>query len=260
MTILDNIVAVKRKFVEENKARVPLLEFEKHPLFSRTAISLKERLLQLESSGIIAEFKRKSPSKGIINDQVKPEIITKAYQDAGVAAVSILTDEPFFGGSQEDLMQSRENLTIPILRKDFIVDEYQIFEAKAMGADLILLIAAILEKEEIKRFAILAKSLGMEILFEVHDPIELEKVCPEVTLIGVNNRNLKTFSVDIQQSIELARNIPNNFLKVSESGIDSVETILMLKAEGFHGFLIGENFMKTSDPGASCKQFISLLK
>jgi indole-3-glycerol phosphate synthase len=260
MTILDNIVAVKRKFVEECKDKIQVREFEKHPLFSCPVISLKERLLQPESSCIIAEFKRKSPSKGIINNQVKPEVITKAYQDAGVAAVSILTDEPFFGGTPDDLIESRKHLSIPILRKDFIVDEYQILEAKAMGADLILLIAAVLGKEEIKRFATVAKSLGMEVLFEVHDPIELEKVCPEVTLIGVNNRNLKTFSVDIQQSIELARNIPEEFLKISESGIDNVETIRMLKEEGFHGFLIGENFMKTSDPGIACRNFISQLK
>lgn len=260
MTILDNIVAVKKVHVEACKKNFNVSNFEKMPLFDRKTISLKKRLLEAGSSGIIAEFKRKSPSKGIINDKVKPEEITLAYQNAGVSGVSILTDEPFFGGTPQDLTAARGNLSIPILRKEFIVDEYQILEAKAMGADLILLIAAILTPSEIKSFAGMAKSLGMEILFEVHDREELDKVCPDVTLVGVNNRNLKNFVVDIQQSVELAKYIPSDFLKVSESGIEKTESIRMLNGVGYNGFLIGENFMRNGNPGEACKNFINELR
>lgn len=260
MTILDNIVAAKKVHVEACKKNFNVSNFEKKPLFGRKTISLKNGLLEAGSSGIIAEFKRKSPSKGIINDKVKPEEITLAYQKAGVSGVSILTDEPFFGGTPQDLTAARGNLSIPILRKEFIVDEYQILEAKAMGADLILLIAAILTPSEIKSFAGMAKSLGMEILFEVHDREELDKVCPDVTLVGVNNRNLKNFVVDIQQSVELAKYIPSDFLKVSESGIEKTESIRMLKGVGYNGFLIGENFMRNGNPGEACKNFINELR
>jgi indole-3-glycerol phosphate synthase len=260
MTILDNIVATKKVHVEACKKSFNVNEFEKMPLFGRKPVSLKKRFLEAGASGIIAEFKRKSPSKGIINDKVKPEEITLAYQNAGVSGVSILTDEPFFGGTPQDLTAARNSLSIPILRKDFIIDEYQILEAKAMGADLILLIAAILTPAEIKDFAGLAKSLGLEILFEVHDREELDKVCSDVTLVGVNNRNLKTFVVDIQQSVELAKHIPSDFLKVSESGIEKVESIKMLKSVGYNGFLIGENFMKNANPGEACKDFINELR
>lgn len=260
MNILDKIVAEKRLHVEMCRKITSVRQLESQKLFKRTPISLKNRLLQPGTSGIIAEFKRKSPSKGIINDRFTPEDVTLAYQQAGVAGVSILTDEPFFGGTPADLTTAREKLSIPILRKDFIIDEYQIIEAKAMGADLILLIAAILDKKEITTFASLAKSLGLEILFEVHDQEELEKVCDDVTLVGVNNRNLKTFVVDIEQSVELSNMIPANFLKISESGIDNTGSIQMLKHAGYHGFLIGENFMKTENPGEACKKFTSELK
>lgn len=259
MNILDKIVDAKRSHVEACRKVTSTKELEKQSLFSRMPLSLRERLLQPQSSGIIAEFKRKSPSKGIINDRFSAPEITMAYQNAGVAGVSILTDEPFFGGSMHDLTSSREQLSIPVLRKDFIIDEYQVIEAKAMGADLILLIAAILDKHQVKSFASLANSLGMEVLFEVHDREELEKVCPEVTLVGVNNRNLKTFTVDINQSLELSNYIPAQFLKISESGIDNPESIKTLKQVGYHGFLIGENFMKTANPGDACGSFISEL-
>lgn len=260
MTILDNIIEAKRIHVAECKKNYTPGDMEKHLLFSREPVSLRDRLMQPESSGIIAEFKRKSPSKGIINDRVIPEIITLAYEEAGVAGVSILTDQPFFGGTSEDLTRSRHQLSIPILRKDFIIDEFQIVEAKTMGADVILLIAAVLSKEEVKAFAGLAKSLGMEVLFEVHDKEELDKICDDVTMVGINNRNLKTFKVDIQQSIELANILPGEFLKISESGIDNVGTIKTLKREGFSGFLIGENFMRSPNPGEACKNFITELR
>jgi len=260
MSILDTIIEEKRKHVAECKKLIGQHEFEHEPLFNRKTISLKERMLQPNSSGIIAEFKRQSPSKGIINDKVLPQIITKAYQDAGVAGVSILTDTPFFGGFPDDVILSRKELSIPILRKDFIVDEYQLFEAKALGADVILLIAAVLEKEEVAHLAKIASSLGLEILFEVHDSEELEKICPEVTVVGVNNRNLKTFAVDLDQSMQLAKLIPDNFLKISESGIENPETIKKLKLSGLNGFLIGESFMKTDNPGGACKRFIEQLQ
>jgi indole-3-glycerol phosphate synthase len=260
MNILDTIVASKRLEIAECKKRTSIRELEAQASLGRNTVSLKNRLLASGTSGIIAEFKRKSPSKGIINDRFAPEDVTMAYENAGVAGVSILTDDPFFGGSSADVIRAREKLNIPILRKEFIIDEYQILEAKAMGADLILLIAAILDKKEVKTFASLAKSLGLEILFEVHDKEELEKVCDEVTFVGVNNRNLKTFVVDIQQSVNLSELIPSEFLKISESGIDSIENIKMLKLAGYHGFLIGENFMKTDNPGLACKNFISALK
>jgi indole-3-glycerol phosphate synthase len=260
MTILDTIVAAKKGYVEECKKSHSIHKLEGSVLFQRQPVSLKERLIQPGSSGIIAEFKRKSPSKGVINDKFSPEEVTFAYQNAGVAAVSILTDHDFFGGKASDLVNARKVLDIPILRKDFIIDEYQIIEAKSMGADLILLIASILDKQQIKAFASLARSLGLEILFEVHDREELNKVCDDVTLVGVNNRNLKTFLVDIRQSVELREHIPDNILKISESGIDSIDSIQMLKQVGYNGFLIGENFMKTSNPGDACKDFIAHLK
>jgi indole-3-glycerol phosphate synthase len=260
MTILDTIIAEKRKHVAECKKLVPLGQFEKHPYFNRFPISLKSRLTTINSSGIIAEFKRHSPSKGTINDKVLPEMITRAYQDAGVAGVSILTDTPFFGGTSEDLIQSRNLLSIPILRKDFIIDEYQLYEAKAMGADVILLIASVLEQAEIKRLASIARNLRMEVLFEVHDLQELDKVCPEVTFVGVNNRNLKTFQVNIQQSLDLVQHIPKDFPAISESGIDNPDTIKTLRTAGFKGFLIGENFMKSENPGLTCQEFIKLIK
>ncbi|HSZ25987.1 MAG TPA: indole-3-glycerol-phosphate synthase, partial [Cytophagaceae bacterium] len=228
---------------------------------STPTISLKKFLLDETKSGIIAEHKRKSPSKGIINDQLTVEEIVKGYASAGASAVSVLTDNPSFGGSDEDLIKARAVIDLPILRKDFIVDEFQIIEARSIGANIILLIAACLTPEEINRLADFAKSLGMEVLLEVHSEAELKPNCfDSIDCIGVNNRNLKDFSVQVSLSKELASKIPDRFLKISESGIDSFETILDLKEYGYKGFLIGENFMKTSNPGASMKLFVEKLK
>lgn len=260
MTILDKIIAEKYLEVEDNKNLVSTRQLEKRKGFLRTPISLKEALTRQGSSGIIAEFKRKSPSKGIINNKASVEEVTTGYMNANAAGLSILTDRPFFGGSPIDVIAARELNSIPILRKDFIVDEYQIIEAKAMGADVILLIAAALEEDEIKKMARCAKSLGLEILFEVHTRQELDMVIDEVDMVGINNRNLKDFKVDLEHSLKLAEALPNQFVKVSESGIDSVDTIKMLKSHGFQGFLIGENFMKTDNPGEACKEFINQLK
>jgi indole-3-glycerol phosphate synthase len=260
MTILDTIIAEKQKEVELQKSLISIKTLEKRQGFNRITLSMSKALCEVGSSGIIAEFKRQSPSKGVINDKVRVEDVTEGYANAGAASLSVLTDFKFFGGSSGDLLAARYINQIPIIRKDFIVDEYQIIEARAMGADAILLIAASLCHEEIKRFAKFAKSLNLEILFEIHAQDELDKIVDEIDMVGINNRNLKDFKVDLEHSLKLAAQLPDKFVKVSESGIDSVDTIKMLRNYGFQGFLIGENFMKTSNPGNACKEFIKKLK
>jgi indole-3-glycerol phosphate synthase len=261
MNILDKIIATKRVEVDRQKEKINLAELEASPFFGRTCNSLKANLLKSGSSGIIAEFKQKSPSKGEINFKVKAEEVTKDYADAGVAGVSVLTDYEYFGGTLENLVKARKtNPETPILRKDFMIDTYQIIEAKAHGADVILLIAACLEKEQAELLAKKAKQLGMEVLMEVHNAEELEKVNDFVDIVGVNNRDLKTFNMDIETSVRLSKLIPDKFVKISESGIDSSKTIQYLRENGFKGFLIGETFMKTENPGEACRMFIKELK
>jgi indole-3-glycerol phosphate synthase len=261
MNILEEIVIHKRKEVDLAKLAVPIANLEKADFFDRKTFSITHSLNKANSTGIIAEFKKRSPSKGIINDKAKVEEVTAAYAEAGVSALSILTDKEYFGGDFKDLIKGREMNSIPVLRKDFIIDEYQIIESKAMGADLILLIAAILTPQQVKEYATLAHSLGLEVLLEVHDQSELEAtLTPEVNLVGINNRNLKTFDVDINLSYKLIQHIPNDFIKVSESGIHDPKTIIELRKAGFKGFLIGENFMKTANPGGSCNEFIQTLR
>ena len=226
-----------------------------------SSISLKKSLLEVNSTGIIAEFKRQSPSKGVINDKATIEEVTNGYLDANVAAQSILTDTSFFGGTMVDLMQARTiNSIKPILRKDFIVDGFQIVEAKAIGADAILLIAACLTKEELKNYGKLAEDLGMEVLYEVHTQEDLDKIDLHKKIIGINNRNLKTFDVDLENSVNLANQIPEDCLKISESGLSDPRIITGLKEYGFNGFLIGENFMKTENPGKACEMFINQIR
>ena len=223
-------------------------------------MSLKKYILRKDKSGIIAEFKRKSPSKGIINAYADVEKVTIGYMQAGASALSVLTDNNFFGGKNEDLTIARKFNFCPILRKDFTVSEYQIIEAKSIGADAILLIAAVLTKDEIKRFASLAHSLGLEVLLEVHTEQELEKYIPEISLVGINNRNLNTFEVDFENSIRLAQTLPSGVAKVAESGISNPENIIELKQKGFDGFLVGESFMKTAEPEIAAKKFIKMIK
>ncbi len=257
MNILDKIIAYKKVEVAERKKVRSIKELEASPLFSSPNISLRKFLLDESKSGIIAEHKRKSPSKGIINDKFTVEEVVQGYQSAGASAVSVLTDTPSFGGSDEDLLRARKVLSIPILRKDFIVDEFQIVEARSIGANIILLIAACLTPKEIELLANFSKSLGMEVLLEVHNEAELIPNCfDSIDCVGVNNRNLKDFSVSVDLSRELATKIPNRYLKISESGIDSPETIVDLKKYGYKGFLIGENFMKTENPGGAMKEFV----
>jgi indole-3-glycerol phosphate synthase len=191
----------------------------------------------------------------VINDRVDPVEVTKAYQDAGASAVSILTDSHFFGGDDQDVMRARQVLDIPILRKEFIIDEYQVHEAKALGADLILLIAACLSREEVVRFSTLARSLGLEVLLELHDEDELEHVCETIDLVGINNRSLKTFDVNIARSLRMAGQLPKDKLKVAESGIDDPAQVKLFRENGYSAFLIGENFMKTNDPGMALNDF-----
>lgn len=260
MNILDKIAAHKRGEVEERKEEVPVEALELLPHFRRKCVSLSENLKN-SPSGIIAEFKRRSPSHPEINLEADVEEITAGYEKAGASGISVLTDEEFFGGSMDDLMMARETVKIPLLRKDFIVDEYQIYEAKAIGADVILLIAAILSRKEIEQFSRLAKSLGLEVLLEVHNEEELEKaIMPGIDMIGVNNRNLKTFEVDLANSKNLASKIPAEFVKISESGISDTADIKELQKHDFKGFLIGGNFMATKDPGKSALEFIQDLE
>ena len=256
MNILDKIVADKRKEVDFKKSIIPIRQLEQSVLFERQTISLKESLKN-SKSGIIAEHKRRSPSKSVINQTLNVFDVAKAYEDAGVCGMSVLTDGKYFGGSLDDLLVARASCKLPLLRKEFVIDAYQIIEAKSYGADIILLIAAILTKAEIKKFSELAKSLQLEVLLEVHNHNELQKsIMPSLDMIGVNNRNLKNFDVSLNISKQLSEMIPNEFIKVSESGISSVEAIKELQPFGYKGFLIGENFMKTNNAGESAKKFI----
>lgn len=260
MNILDEIITTKKREVEHQKLIVDVSKLEEYPYFSRKCNSLKSNLLKENSSGIIAEFKQKSPSKGEINFAAKVETVTKAYADAGAACLSVLTDYEYFGGNLANLTKAREtNPDIPILRKDFMIDTYQIVEAKAYGADVILLIAACLSKNRAEVLAKKAKEMGMDVLMEIHNAEELEMVNDFVDVVGVNNRNLKTFEVNVETSVQLSKLIPDKFVKISESGLSGAKEIAYLRQHGFKGFLIGETFMKSVNPGEACKQFIQEL-
>lgn len=260
MSILDTIVAHKQKEILAAKKNVSYTSLEESEYFHRDVLSFRDFLLDPNRTGIIAEFKRKSPSKGIINDKVTVENVTTGYASAGASALSVLTDRQFFMGRKVDLQRARRANRIPILRKDFMIDEYQVIEAKSFGADIILLIAAILTPQQIQQLSSLAKSLGLNVLLEVHNLEELERsIVPSLDAIGVNNRNLADFTVSVDTSYKLVEHIPSEFLKISESAISNPETIKQLKKAGFNGFLIGENFMKKADPGAAMKEFVKEL-
>lgn len=260
MNILDQIVADKEIEVELRKKLIPIEQLEQSVLFDKAPISLVQNL-KSSSSGIIAEFKRCSPSKSIINQDLNIYDVAKGYEKAGVCGMSVLTDGKYFGGSLDDLLTARASCKLPLLRKEFVIDPYQIIEAKAYGANVILLIAAILSKEELKAYTKLAQSLELEVLMEVHDETELKKALFKgVNMIGVNNRNLKTFEVSLETSKKLSALIPDDFVKVSESGISDAEAIRVLRSYGYQGFLIGENFMKTDNAGESAQLFIQELK
>ena len=258
-SILDRIVTDKHTEVALRKQLIPIKQLEHSVLFEHQSPSLSTRLIN-STSGLITEHKRRSPSKDCINQNLNVQDVAKGYETAGACGMSVLTDMKYFGGSLEDLLNSRASCEIPLLRKEFIIDTYQIVEAKAYGADVILLIAAILSRDEIQAFSRLAQSLGMEVLLEIHNEDELQKsIMPSLNMIGVNNRNLKTFEVSLETSKTLSRLIPDEFVKISESGIRTVEDIKSLQPYGYKGFLIGENFMKTENPGAAAADFINLL-
>lgn len=259
MDILTKIVNDKLIEVNLRKTLIPTKQLEQSILFERETVSLAQNLRESDT-GIIAEHKRRSPSKQVINHNLNVFDVAKGYEKAGVSGMSVLTDGKYFGGSLDDLLTARASCSLPLLRKEFIIDSYQILEAKAYGADVILLIAAILTREEIKTFSEFAKSLKLDVLLEVHNLEELQKsIMPSLDMLGVNNRNLKTFEVRLDTSKQLSEHIPSDFVKVSESGISSIEAIKTLQPFGYKGFLIGENFMKTDNAGQSASDFISEL-
>ena len=259
MQILEEIIKQKVREVDFRKSLKSITELEKSIWYLRKPFSLKSGISKNLKTSVIAEFKIKSPLKGVINDNVSVEEVTQKYIKAGAVGLSVLTDTLFFGGTNNDLIAARYLHECPILRKDFIIDEYQVIESKAIGADIILLIAAILSKNQVIELSGIAKTLGLEVLLEVHQKEELDKMNENIDIIGVNNRNLMTFAVDIQTSLDVKKFIPPEFIKISESGIHSKEQVRKLKEAGYNGFLIGENFMKESDPGEACKKFIDSL-
>ena len=257
--ILEKIVASKFGEVAERKKQVSVAQLEAMPLFENQCFSLKANLMDSAKTGIIAEFKRQSPSKGIINNLADVAAVTNAYTQFGAAGVSVLTDGPYFGGSIDDLSVAIEN-PIPVLRKEFIIDTFQIIEAKAYGASVILLIASCLTPTQTQELAIAAKKLGMEVLLELHDESELGHVCEAVDFVGINNRSLKSFEVNIEHSLKLKDMLPKGKLSIAESGIYDLATFQLLKQEGFDGFLMGEYFMKQEDPAKAFEEFSKQIK
>ncbi len=260
MDILETIIAAKRIEVEKFKPMSSIERFEKDGFFWQIRTrSLVQSLLLPGSTGIIAEFKRKSPSKGWFKTkelEVEPVVVGYNKHAAGI---SVLTNDEFFGGDLDDLIQTKVVSDIPVLRKDFIIDKWQIAEAKAFGADVILLIAACLTPAEVKEFAAYTRSIGLESILEIHNEEELGHICEEVDMVGVNNRNLKTFEVNIETSLNLIDKIPAGKPAISESGISNADAIVTLKVAGYKGFLIGETFMKEADPTIAFADFINHL-
>lgn len=260
MSILQEIIDHKRREVAEQRELVPVKKLERSEHFTAPVISLSEYIRRPDKVGIIAEIKRRSPSKGAINEYISVEQLSIGYMQAGASALSVLTDAKYFGGSNGDLSTARRFNYCPILRKDFIVDEYQIVEARAIGADAILLIAAGLDAAQIKQLAAVAVSIGLEVVLEIHDRAELPDDLENIDIVGVNNRDLKDFSIDVNRSLEMADMLPDSIAKISESGLSDAETIRKLKAAGFDGFLIGETFMKNSRPEEVCAALVNQLK
>lgn len=254
MNILDTIIERKKQEISESKFKISVEQLKDSAFFERKTFSLKETLKS--KSGIIAEFKRKSPSKGIINDKVSTLEVVSDYEKHGASAVSILTDNDFFGGSFNDILSVRNYINIPILRKDFMIDEYQFYEAKSIGADVILLIAACLSPNQVLEFTELAHSLKLEVLLEIHSEEELKHINPAIDFVGINNRNLKDFKVNLQHSVELKNQLPKDIFSIAESGIYNEEDFKFLREKGFDGFLMGEYFMK----GNKFSDFVSNVK
>ncbi len=260
MHILDKIIAHKKKEVAERKKLFPTDLLETSIFFKTECVSLVKYLKDEDKSGVIAEFKRRSPSKGDINKYASVEQVTIGYMQAGASALSVLTDTEFFGGKSTDLSEARKFNYCPILRKDFTIDEYQIMEAKSIGADAILLIAACLSPGETKKLSAAAHSLGLQVLLEIHDENELDHFCENIDVIGVNNRDLKTFQTSVENSRKILPLLPKGIAKISESGISDPKDAAGLLLAGFDGLLIGESFMKNSQPEVACLEFISELE
>ena len=250
--ILSEIIANKRFEVDLQKQAISIEQLQEGISEVPTSRSMKQALAS-SASGIIAEFKRRSPSKGWIKEEACPEEIVPSYVAAGASALSILTDEKFFGGSLKDIRTARPLVEIPILRKDFIIDEYQLYQAKIVGADAVLLIAAALEPEKCNELAEKAHELGLEVLLEIHSSEELIYIDKKIDMVGINNRNLGTFFTDVENSFQDA-------VLVSESGISDPEIVKRLRAAGFRGFLIGETFMKTPQPGETLQNFLQAIQ
>jgi len=257
MNILDTIIRRKKEEISFSKGNISIQELKDSQFFNRENLSLKESIKN--RSGIIAEFKRQSPSKGIINDKVSPLEVVSAYENFGASGISILTDKDFFGGSFEDILNVRNQISIPILRKDFMIDEYQFYEAKSIGADVVLLIAACLSPQQTQEFTELSHELGLEVLLEIHTEEELKHYNSSIDLVGINNRNLKDFKVDLQHSVQLKNLLPENAISVAESGIYNIKDYHYLKEKGFDGFLMGEYFMKNTNPAQTFEEFISTI-
>ncbi len=257
---LEKIILNKRREITERKSLYPVKLLERSVYFPTDPVSMKSYLTREDKLGVIAEFKRKSPSKGVINQFAKPGETTLGYMQSGASALSVLTDKVFFDGNFADLTAARAENYCPILQKDFILDEYQIIEAKSIGADCILLIAAVLTKDEMRHLEEFAHCLKLEVLVEIHHENELDKIPDGVQNVGINNRNLETFEVDLENSERLLGKLPKNKVKVAESGIHDAEVASNLKSMGFDGLLIGEQFMKTIDPVAACRRFIRSLE
>lgn len=257
--ILQEIVATKRAEVDRRKRETDLQALYRQAETPRTTRHSLREALRSSSTGIISEFKRRSPSKGWINRDADVQSVVRAYQQAGATALSVLTDTPYFGGTDDDLRAARQACSLPILRKDFTIDEFQLVESRALGADAVLLIAAALTREQCRRFAEIAHQLELEVLLEIHDQSELDYYSEYVDVLGVNNRNLGSFHTDVANSFRLIEQMPQEATPISESGISNPDTVKELRAIGFKGFLIGENFMKTEAPGDSLKSFINAL-
>lgn len=244
--ILEIIIANKKKEVEELKKQFKLSDFEKSLNFGNKVSSISGAI-RSKDFGIIAEIKRKSPSAGDMRQEVNPIEIAKSYVESGMAGISILTDYDFFGGTNDDVIQVKKHFSVPVLRKEFIVDEIQIFESKAIGADAILLIAEVLTAKQVREFTIIAKSLGLEVIMELHDFQQLDKFYDEIDILGVNNRNLKSQKTSLETSFQLAPFLPKDVLKISESGIKTVEEIKILSSLNYNGALIGESILKNPE-------------
>ncbi len=255
MNILNKILEVKKKEVMARKEMIPANVYMKVPEYKLERASFYNAIKNPYPS-IIAEFKRKSPSRGIINPTANLYDIITGYTNAGVQAISVLTDYEFFQGSLSDLQDATLLSSLPTLRKDFILDEYQIFEAKAFGASAILLIASILNADEVKNLTRIASDCGMDVLFEIYDEKDLDKWFPEIKIIGINNRNLDSFTINPDHSLKLLNKLPGSCIKVVESGISDINTVIQLFKEGYEAFLIGEAFMKTIEPGTTARKFI----